>query len=122
MQLVIAPSSSKLAGGTAKLDVNPLSRRGAKYVGDYRIKIFPYFFMNETGQLFIEVSDPQFQQMVSGGVTSFTGQAQANGSDITHQITARVNPAKDGGGALTFTVSTDNGPLVFNTSYRMVAP
>ncbi|MBA3544397.1 MAG: hypothetical protein H0T83_08170 [Chthoniobacterales bacterium] len=122
LKLLIAPSSSSLAGGTAKLDVDPLSRSGGKYVGDYRIKVFPYFFKNENGQLFISVSDPQVRQMVDGGVTSFTGQAQAKGSDITHKITAKATPASDGRGELTFTVSTDSGPLVFNTSYRMVGP
>ncbi len=121
-KLMVAPSSSKLAGGTAKLDVAVLSRSGAAYVGGYRLKIFPYFFMNESGQLEIEVSDSQLQKMLGGGATSFTGQAQATGSEVVHKITAQATPGGDGRGALTFTVATHNGPLVFNTSYRVIPP
>lgn len=119
-KLVIEPSSSRLAGGTAKLAVNPLSRSGSNYVGDYRIKVIPYFFKNENGRLIIEVSEPKLQQMLEGGVTSFVGEAKANHSDLKHKITARATPAGRKSGALTFTVATDNGPLVFNTSYKIV--
>lgn len=119
-RLVIEPSSSSLAGGTAKLAVDPLSREGAKFVGGYRIQVFPYFFKSETGQLFIKVSDTQLRQMLDGSETSFVGQAQKNGSEITHKIAAKASPKNNDSGALTFTVSTDSGPLVFNTSYRLV--
>lgn len=100
--------------------VDPLSRNGSTYVGKYRIKVFPYFFKNESGRLLIEVSEPQLRQMMGGGETSFVGRAKANGGEVTHKITAKASPKGDGVGALTFTVSTDNGPLVFNTSYRIV--
>jgi len=122
LSLLVEPSSSKLAGGTAKLAVDVLRRNGAAYVGGYQIKIFPYFFMNESGQFEIEVSEPQLQKMIGGGVVNFTGHAQAKGSEIIHKITATAKAAGDGRGALTFTVATDNGPIVFNTSYRMIGP
>jgi hypothetical protein len=121
-KLLIAPSSSKLAGGTAKLIVGSLSRRGSTYVGDYRIRVFPYFFKNETGRLLIKVSETALRQMVSGGVTSFTGRATTNGSGLTRKITAQATPSGGGRGALTFAVTTENGPLVFNTSYLIAQP
>jgi len=36
------------------------------YEGDYRIKVFPYFFKNETGRLFVNVSEAGLRQMVGG--------------------------------------------------------
>ena len=92
------------------------------YEGDYRIKVFPYFFKNETGRLFVNVSEAGLRQMVGGGVTRFTGRATTNGSGLTRKITAKATPAGGGRGALTFTVATENGPLVFNTSYRIAQP
>lgn len=121
-ELVIAPSASSLAGGTAKLQVEPLHREGGRYVGGYQIKVIPYFFMNEGGSLYMEVSEAQLQQMVAGGATSFSGLAQAEGSPVQHKIAAKPTPSSNGRGALSFTVATDNGSLVFATSYQIVWP
>ncbi len=118
-QLYIAPSSSKLAGGTAKLDAGPLRRDGSAYVGGYEIKVIPYFFKNETGRLFIHVPTEAFDHMVDGLPTSFTGRATTSRTGQTRKVTARATPSANDHGDLTFTVATDNGPLVFNTSYRI---
>lgn len=120
-RLIVAPSSSKLAGGTAKLIVGVMSREGSTYIGEYRIRVFPYFFKNEKGRLSIDVSEPALHRMVGGHVTHFAGRATTNGSGLTRRVTARAMPAAKDHGALTFTVATENGPLVFNTSYR-IAP
>ncbi|MEO8043567.1 MAG: hypothetical protein ABI674_01560 [Spartobacteria bacterium] len=117
--LLVAPSSSKLAGGTAKLDVGVLSREDSAYTGEYRIKVFPYFFKSETGKLLIKVSETSLRRMIEGDVTSFAGRAITDGTGETRKITAKVRPAANDRGALTFTVATENGPLVFNTSYRI---
>ena len=118
-KLIIAPSSSELAGGVAKLVVGPLSRDAFEYVGNYRIKVFPYFFKSESGQLFMKVSENALRRMVGGYVTGFNGHAETTGTGATRKITAQARPSANGCGALTFTVSTENGPLVFNTSYRI---
>lgn len=108
-----------MLGGTAKLVVGTLSRNGLAYVGDYRIKVVPYFFKNETGKLSIKVPDVALDHMVSGAVTNFNGRATTNGSGLTRRVTAKAMPSTNDRGELTFTVVTENGPLVFNTSYRI---
>lgn len=121
-RLIVAPSSSRLAGGTAKLVVGTLSREDSSYTGEYRIKVFPYFFKNETGKLLIKVSETSLRRMIEGDPTSFSGRAITDGTGETRGITAKVRPAASDHGALTFTVATENGPLVFNTSYRLDRP
>ncbi|MEO7723665.1 MAG: hypothetical protein ABIU29_03120 [Chthoniobacterales bacterium] len=121
-KLLVAPSSSKLAGGTAKLIVGVLSREDSSYTGEYRIRVFPYFFKSETGKLLIGVSETSFRRMIEGDATSFAGRAITDGTGETRQVTAKVLPAASDHGALTFTVATENGPLVFNTSYRIASP
>ncbi|MGI8955629.1 MAG: hypothetical protein ACR2II_01790 [Chthoniobacterales bacterium] len=120
--LSVATSSSSLAGGTAKLIVGTLHREGDKYVGDYRLKVFPYFFKSEKGGLFIRVSEPALRRIRGGLATTFTGQASPEGIAVTHKIAGRATPSGKEGGDLTFTVSTENGALVFHTSYRLVKP
>ncbi len=120
--LSVATSSSSLAGGTAKLIVGTLHRQGDKYVGDYRLKVFPYFFKSEKGRLFIKVTEPALRRIRSGRATAFTGQASAEGIALAHKIVGKATPSGREGGDLTFTVSTENGSLVFHTSYRLVKP
>ena len=103
----------------AKLVVGPLSRDAFEYIGNYRIKVFPYFFKSESGQLFMKVSENALRRMVGGYVTGFNGHAETTGTGETRKITAQARPSANGCGALTFAVSTENGPLVFNTSYRI---
>lgn len=118
-RLIVAPSSSSLAGGTAKLVVGVLSREDSAYTGLYRIKVFPYFFKSESGKLLIKVSETSLRRMIEGDATSFAGRAITDGTGETRRVTAQVLPAASDHGALTFTVATENGPLVFNTSYRI---
>ncbi|CAN5556221.1 hypothetical protein BH18VER2_BH18VER2_02800 [soil metagenome] len=118
-KLIVAPSSSSLAGGTAKLVVGVLSREKSAYTGQYRIKVFPYFFKNESGKLLIKVSETSLRRMIEGDATNFAGRAITDGTGETRRVTARVLPEASDHGVLTFTVATENGPLVFNTSYRI---
>jgi hypothetical protein len=43
-KLFIDPSSTSVALGKASLIVSPLTHRGGNYVGDYQLKVRPYFF------------------------------------------------------------------------------
>ena len=50
-KLFIGPSSSSVALGKASLIVSPLTHRDVNYVGDYQLKVKPYFFKSEKGSL-----------------------------------------------------------------------
>lgn len=81
--LAVATSSSSLAGGTAKLIVGTLHREGDKFVGDYRLKVFPYFFKSEKGGLFIRVSEPALRRVRGGR------------ADLVQWIVRRIQPVVD---------------------------
>ncbi len=120
--LSVATSSSTLAGGTAKLIVGTLRREGENYVGGYRVKVFPYFFKSEKGRLFITISDSALRRIRRGRAITFAGHASAEGTALTRKIAGKATPSGKDGGNLTFTIFTENGPLVFNTSYRLMKP
>jgi hypothetical protein len=46
-RLFIDPSSTSVALGKASLIVSPLTHRNGTYVGDYQLKVRPYFFKSE---------------------------------------------------------------------------
>ena len=118
-RFLIAPSSSSLAGGTARLVVGALSREPGTYVGAYRIKVFPYFFKSESGRLSMQVSDVALLKLTQGVAVELAGRATTNGTGKTRAIMAWAKPSTSDCGALIFAVTTLEGKLIFNTSYRL---
>ena len=43
----IDPSSTSIRGGKASLIVGALRRNAETYIGDYQLKVSPYFFLSE---------------------------------------------------------------------------
>ncbi|MGI8431673.1 MAG: hypothetical protein ACR2MW_05190 [Chthoniobacterales bacterium] len=99
-----------------------LRREGDNYVGNYRLKVFPYFFKSEKGRLSIRVSKPTLRRIRRGRAIIFAGQASAEGTALTRKIAGKATPSGKNAGALDFTITTENGPLVYKTSYRLVKP
>ena len=102
----------------ARLIVSSLSREGSAYVGDYQIKVVPYFFKNEKGKLSISISDAALNDLCEKRAVECSGKAVTSVTNKTRPIKASAVPATVDGGALKITVLTDNGLLVFDTSYQ----
>jgi hypothetical protein len=79
-RMEIEPSSASLAGGKANLTTTALRREAAKYVGNYDIKVRPYFFKSEKGTLSFAVSDELLRKLAKGTVVDFAGSAVTTGS------------------------------------------
>jgi hypothetical protein len=66
-KLFIDPSSASVAlRGKASLMVSPLTHRDGNYVGDYQLKVRPYFFKSEKGSLPLAASDDAVQKLQAG--------------------------------------------------------
>ena len=117
-KLLVEPSSTSLAGGKARLIVTALHRQAGIYAGDYQLKVIPYFFKSEKGKLAMIITDQSLLKLTQNIPVEFTGKATTIGSKKTRAITAKATPSAPDRGALTISVVTENGALVFNTSYR----
>ena len=53
-----------------------------------------------------------------GKPADFTGTAINSADGTAKAVTGKATPSDTQRGAVTFSISTDNGPLVFNTSYH----
>lgn len=118
-KLFVDPSSSRVSLGKATLTVNPLNHKGALYVGDYQLNVVPYFFMGETGVLQLDAPDDVMHKLLGGMPVAFTGIASNNKHGKPKIITGKITPAANDHGDVTFSVQTDNGPMIFNTSYHL---
>jgi len=118
-KLFIDPSSSAVSFGKAYLTVNPLTHKGRLYVGDYQLTVTPCFFMSEKGALELDAPDDTMQKLLGGNPVAFTGKATNNKHGKPKVITGKIAPATKTQGRVTFSVETDNGPMIFNTSYHL---
>ena len=118
-KLLIDPSSTSVAlRGKASLIVSPLTHRDGNYVGDYQLKVRPYFFKSEKGSLLLAASDDAVRQLQAGTPINFTGKAVTHKDGRTHIVLGRATPSSGNRGSVTFSIVTDDAKIVFNTSYH----
>jgi len=117
-KLVIGPSCASVALGKASLIVSPLTHRDGNYVGDYQLKVRPYFFKSEKGSLLLAASDDAVRKLQAGTAINFTGQAVTHKDGRTHIVLGRATPSSPDRGSVTFSIVTDDARIVFNASYH----
>ncbi|HVS52814.1 MAG TPA: hypothetical protein VHD62_10700 [Opitutaceae bacterium] len=95
------------------------ARKDGVYESSYTAKVFPYFFANESGRLFIAVSDEQLRQLASGTAIEFKGRAVRN-DGTERRVEGRAMPADAVSGKLKVRVFVSARiELIFNTTYRL---
>ena len=103
-KLFIDPSSTSVRLGKATLIVGPLTRRGGNYIGDYQLKVRPYFFKSETGTLVLGASEDFVRRLQSGRAIDFTGKALTREDGTTHVVLGRATPLSGDRGTVTFSI------------------
>lgn len=118
----VETSSTSIYIGKVTLHVAPLSRKDGVYSGEYKARVFPYFFMNEHGTFKIAISDEALTKVANGETVDFTGEAE-NGSKEPRKVTGRATPEKDGTGKIKVRIFvTEKIQLIFNTTYKFAGP
>jgi hypothetical protein len=118
-KLFIDPSSTAVHLGKATLIVSPLTHRGGNYVGDYQLKVRPYFFKSETGTLVLGASEDFVRRLQSGRAIDFAGKALTREDGTTHVVLGRATPVSGDRGTLIFSIVTEkNEKIIFKTSYH----
>ena len=98
--------------------VGALRRNAGTYIGDYQLKVSPYFFMSETGTLSMIVSDESLRKLTQGIPVAVTGQATTKNSGKTRAVNAKLTPAVKDRGSVTFSFTEMDTKLIFKTSYQ----
>ena len=118
-RMFVEPSSTTVYLGKVRLTVDPLCHKGQFYLGAYEIKVVPYSFKNEKGQLRMEISDESYQKLTEGIAVEFTGKAINDKNGTEKVVLGKTMPATGDHGVATFSIVTDHGLMVFNTAYRL---
>ncbi len=116
--LVIDASSMPVAAGQATLIIGELRRTNGIYVGDYKIKVFPYFYKNENGRLAIVVTDEALARAAQGKVAAITGTATSGKSGNVRAIAATATPINENGGKLKLWFTAGDRKMIFEPNYH----
>lgn len=118
-RMFVDPSSTTVALGKVGLTVSPLSRKEKFYVGNYQIKVTPYFFKSEKGVLVLGNGEDLLGKLAAGTAVTFTGKATSSKDGKVKVVNGKATPTANDRGAVSFSVITENGPMAFITSYRL---
>src|SRR6476646_9705034 len=91
-KLFIDPSFTSVALGKARLIVSPLTHQNGNYVGDYRLKVKPYFFKSEEGTLLLAASVESVRKLQAGTAIDFSGRAVTRKDGKIHVVLGRATP------------------------------
>jgi hypothetical protein len=116
--LVVDSSSMPVAAGKATLIIGELRRTNDLYVGEYKIKVFPYFYKNENGRLAIVVTDEAFAAAAQGKVATITGTATSGKSGHVRDIVALATPTDQHGGKLKLWFTAGDRKMTFEPDYH----
>ena len=117
--LMIDSSSMPVDAGTATLTIGPLQRTNGIYTGDYKLKVFPWFFKNQTGTLAIVVSDESLAEAGQGKVVTITGTATTSGKGgRTRHVEATATPADINHGTLKLWFTAGSRKMIFTPAYH----
>lgn len=117
--LLIEPSSMRMGTAKATLTIGPLQRAAGVYTGDYKIKVFPYFFKGEKGRLAIAVSDESLALAAAGKVVAITGTATTSGEKgKPRHVDATATPADRNRGQIKLWFLAGDRKMTFEPAYH----
>ena len=118
--LLIDSTSAPVAEGKATLIIGALQRTNGVYAGDYKVKVFPYFFKNEKGRLAIVVSDETLAKINQGKAATIIGTATTSGKGgMSRHIDATATPANIDRGTLKLWFASGDRIMIFEPAYHL---
>lgn len=116
----IEPVKTSIYIGSVTLTMPTFRRSGSVYSSTYRAKVFPYFFQNERGELWVEFNDDQLARLERGERVNFSGHAE-NTDKEPRKIEGHATPSAPGSKSGKIKVRVRVSPkieLIFNSTYR----
>lgn len=114
----IAPTKTSIYVGSVTMTFPTFGRKNGIYQAPYSAKVFPFFFSNEKGTLYVEVSDEMLQRLARGETIEFTGRGVRD-DGVERRVEGKATPTDAASGRLKVRVFVSQRiELIFNTSYR----
>lgn len=116
--VLIASAKTSLYLNRLTLDPLPLRRSGTHFESSYVVRVFPVFFLGETGRISIELPEPELARLQQGATISFTGQAE-NSDHEKRRVTGTATAQDAASGRINVKIIVSSSlTLDFATTYR----
>jgi hypothetical protein len=113
----IKPAVVSIFIATVTMAMPPFVRKGGAYSSTYSAKVFPYFFYNEKGRIWIVVPDDLLRRAAKGQPVDFTGHALSDSGE-ERRIQGHAVPTGPMGGRIKVRVYvTRRISLDYETTY-----
>lgn len=114
----VATAKTSIYIGNVKLTTEPFTRSGEVYTSRYVAKVFPLFFMSESGRISLTITDDDLSRLAAGERVYFKGEA-FDTTDELRKVEGHADPADEFSGKIKVRVwVSKNIELIFNTTYR----
>ena len=116
--LILENSIMPLPTAKATLIIGPLTRTNGIYAGDFKVKVFPYFFKSDWGRLAIKVPDKALAEMNQGKAVAVTGTSTSTKNGTVRHIEITATPKDRDHGTVSLWFMVGNQKMIFNPAYQ----
>jgi hypothetical protein len=116
--LILENSTMPLTTARATLIVGPLTRTNGVYVGDFKVKVFPYYFKSDRGRLAINVPDQALAAMYRGESVAVTGTSTSTKTGSVRRIEITATPKDRDHGTISLWFMVGDRKMVFTPGYQ----
>lgn len=120
--VAIKSATTSVFVATVTMTMPPFVRKNVVYSSTYSAKVFPYFFYNEKGRIWIVVSDDDLRRAAKGGSVDFKGSAVNEAGDV-RKVEGHATPTGPTSGNIRVRVFvTRRIALTYDTTYELRGP
>lgn len=116
--LILENSTMPLPTAKATLSIGPLTRTNGVYTGDFKVKVFPYFFKSDRGRLAINIPDEVLAAVNQGQTVSFSGTSTSTKNGIVRRIEITATPMDHDHGTVTLWFMAGDQKMIFTPAYH----
>jgi hypothetical protein len=117
--VAIKPATTSLIVASVTMTMPPFTRKKVVYSSTYSAKVFPYFFYNEKGRIWIAISDHDLLRAARGEPIDFKGQAISDAGE-TRRVEGHAVPTGPAAGKIRVKVYvTRRISLNYDTTYEL---
>jgi hypothetical protein len=118
----IKPAVASIYIATVTMTMPPFVRKNVVYSSTYSAKVFPYFFYNEKGRIWIVVPDDLLRRAAQGLPVEFSGHALSDSGE-ERRVEGRAVPTGPWTGRIRVRVFvTRRISLSYDTTYELKGP
>lgn len=104
---------------SVSMTYQPFVRQAGAFSSTYSARVFPYFFFNEKGKIWIEVSDDMLRRADRGESVDFVGRAFSSSGD-ERKIEGHATPTGPAAGKIRVRVIVSRRiVLTYDTTYTL---